>query len=613
MAEKDEEFKKLKKKWEKEKEAKKLFGVLPGWQAIKEYPGKIKGPKEKPEKICAMCGRPGVKKVKGLWYCKGHADIQERRVHQVKEEKQAKKEEVKEKKPSKWEKVKGGLGKAKITGGKLIKKQCTNPKCGWSGATDAKKCPICGMNLKRAGLTDTGNIIKFFVFFGSILGSLFFVFKPAMDLIFSLVSEALITYLGSTALASFAIYGGVTVAALLIALWLSSMDLKWGVGGCLAIIFLMILGPALFTVGMNIVIPGGILGQELRNLDFACYIETLFSGHPEDMQYCYTTPKETGPPEYSGDKIYEMIKINLGDEMVDRYGKTYYNIPTPYASTEDDKDPYELPFYVENVNEEDDISEFQINQVGFYMNKSRFYWFEAKAIDRCFTTLCPIEAEDKIKIYAEEFEDSNGNYPGYIPCENESFYRIYDFRIRSTYTHNVNHTGKLTIVRSKDDELRVPKEAYLIEAPTNGPVDLLINFESPYTMGERSDNTVRMGVWIVNRGSGWFSFLDSTLTITGLGNQSIGSWIGYDSGDCIVDGNEIRFENSLDPGKIIYSEQAEHLSCKLQIKETPGDPFQIVYLKGTVNYEYHDTRYFTPSHLSINRCGCPGEECEVEV
>jgi len=110
----------------------------------------------------------------------------------------------------------------------------------------------------------------------------------------------------------------------------------------------------------------------------------------------------------------------------------------------------------------------------------------------------------------------NGEY-----LQRKRTFKSVKFSVNATYEQNVTHKRTLGVAASYEDMLKfkddpdLRREIYQIEPPSAGPIDLIIDFTSPYYLREGGGDTIKMEVWISNEKSGRIKPGEITVKIVG--------------------------------------------------------------------------------------------------
>lgn len=417
-----------------------------------------------------------------------------------------------------------------------------------------------------------------------------------------------------------AIFGGF----LLLSFFYVSRGFTVGVG--LSILTIIMIGviipnaPSMFAWAFG----GGELERTIGKWDLGCIASNLLN--PEGLALCWS-PVEEEAPSYVGTKTYELLKIRLGDERPPESGK--YRMPTAYAyppeATEFEK--YELPFYIENLDEEDEegvtLENIRVNRIyGYKYRKTSddSPLFRFKHIDICEMGLdCSfsVPPEEKIKIYASDF-DEFGNR---IPCEEEDLTKL-QFELEVMYDQVVTHRRVFIVAKSPEDEQLIYedpnlKNSLVIREPSDGPVDLIIDFnQNPYTMEDRPGNKIRMSVWIVNEEEKG-EYEPKNLVVESVGEFP--NWLEVlaspESGDkCWYDASNDLINFILNPG--FTDDTAREYKCTLRIINYPDESkYKLLSFAAELEYTYNYTRNFASTSYiaSVDTDECPEETTTTTI
>lgn len=547
----------------------------------------------------------------------GERSAQKRAEEAEKKLKEEKKEDKKKEDEKKKEETEG---KESRLGALTITKACTNPQCGWRGTTGANKCPRCGskLSIERGPL---GLIASFGIFFGIIFGMLNYAFGSFTSLIGTLglgIYPVILIVAGiSTAfaivLASQSLFRGIMYSILIVV--------------ALGVVTPLVAGIPLVLGNPNIPGIGGI--------DIMCYFGKLFSGDFQNMQECYEGLEDGDEemPTYTGVKPYNTLEMSFGRK--DDYG---YVVSTVFAS-----DPYTLDISLINSNTEESGIKFEeviIEKVT--MTKNDFVEtpgsvecgdpnhldsscpFSLNA-DTCNATVpCTIRPEEEMWIYVDfppsgKTVNVTGNNETKMPCKIyycrirddsctpvERTFRSVKFSVNATYEQNVTHKRTLGVAASYEDMLKfkddpdLEREIYKIEPPSAGPIDLIIDFTSPYYLRERSESKIKMEVWVSNEKSG--RMMPGEITVKAVGDFP--EWLVWegDTERCKYDGVKTitltkfsdRFLRLRNPVKYV---------CDFKIENFPSDvSYQTATFTGEMEYTY--TQGASTDSVSVDRTFC---------
>lgn len=511
-------------------------------------------------------------------------------------ERQAREEEEKKKKPPEKEPEK--KEPSFITKLFLIK-TCSE---GHEVSLGVKKCPYCQKKVKISP-----GILLTIIFTLIPVALVYFLFPSIFQLLFDIGIWG---------------WGGIILGAVffltLPLLWKRSLPV------CILIIVVMTVLLMGFSTLFNLFLTGQ---YEPIVLAIAPFVPKEML---EGLRYLfYGWQEEEEVPTYTGYKSYESLDVILGDELIDKYGNKIYRIPTPYASkTKDeppytDGEPYALSFYVENKNKYMKIFDIDVMNVRGSANKSAKdpFWFKATVFDACRGGYaCDLEPNRKIKVYAEHFKAKNKEgdllYDNMIPCEVDDLeVKNLEFEIEVKYKQNVSHKRTLIITRSYKDTMNVMKNPKLqkeatMQPPTDGPIDLLIDFTNPYTMGERKTERIRLEVHVINEGEGEYKpwknggchDKDKPCIII----QTVDpfpSWINLSNSTyCELYRDDDKIEITLEWEA--YREGNKKFICDLEVKDYPTQyAYQSVHFTGQMFYRYKETYNSFPS-VKVDRSDC---------
>ncbi|MFQ6119676.1 MAG: zinc ribbon domain-containing protein, partial [Methanosarcinales archaeon] len=409
----------------------------------------------------------------------------------------------------KKEKVVGFLKKG-------VKKRC--PSCNWIGKPEDKFCEKCGSKLiTERGIS--GYLMSFLIYFGIIFASLSIVFGSFLSLLNTYIGQFIPPYII------------ILLIALTAGYLLTKKSLMVGVIYC--IILVVILGFAFPLIsGIPLVLGGGIGIPGGGGIDVSCYLGKFMSGDYQGLEACYTTVEKDEVPTYTGTKSYESLKINFGTKKRDTY----------VISSISANDTYFFDVSILNSNSEEKISNIKMEDLKVFKNKnmtatgcisydsmSNLCPFKT-SFDDCSESPCTLNPEEEKRVSADLW----------VPCRVDAkSLRYLTFSVNATYEQNVTHKKTLGVAASYDDieifesDANLKKDIYETEAPSDGPVDLLIDFDSPYYLGKRTDNKLKMYVWIENKGKGKLKQLDD-IVIEPIG--MFPDWLELENGKCKMDG-----------------------------------------------------------------------------
>lgn len=573
---------------------------------------------------CQMCGREvGIfgKEVNGRWYCRRHAKIQERGKRREKKERKAKEKERKQekkekKKTQKKEAPKGG----KLPGWlRFGTKVC--PEHGEVGQVEGDRCPHCNkhLSIKRNPL---GILVSFGIFFGIIFGMLNYAFGSFASLIGSLgFAEPITLYLVAGISAIFAFV-------------LASQSLLKGIMySILIVVALGVVTPLVAGIPLvlgNPNIPG------IGGIDIMCYFGKLFSGDFQTMQECYETLQDGdgGMPRPECCKSYNTLEMKFGRK--DDYG---YVISTVFAN-----EPYTLDISLINSNTEESGIKFEeviIEKVT--MTKNDFVETPGSVecgdpnhvdsscpillnVDTCNVDgPCRIRPEEEMWIYVD-FPPSNktvnvtGNNETKMPCK-LYYCRIRDdictpvtrtfrsvkFSVNATYEQNVTHKRTLGVAASYEDMLKfkddqdLEREIYQIEPPSAGPIDLIIDFTSPYYLRERSESKIKMEVWVSNEKSGRIK--PGEITVKAVGDFP--EWLVWagDTERCTFNDVTKTITLTKFSDRFLILRNPVKYVCDFKIENFPSDvSYQTATFTGEMEYIY--TQGASTDSVSVDRTFC---------
>ena len=410
--------------------------------------------------------------------------------------------------------------------------------------------------------------------------------------------------------------------------WTKKFGLKWGIICCIfAVVFIGIAIP-LATEVFPWLLSGGAGGDLFSKtfgvIDWSCLSTNLLN--PMGLPQCWSPYESTGgAPAYTGTKTYELLKIYLGNEKPPMSGK--YEVPTAYAYPKDasqsDIEEYELPFYIENLAKEEGenkgvtLENVHVDHVYAYKNAKELNYdplFEFHDIDVCSVAYpCNLKpGEQKKKIYASKFDEVyNGtdmvDVQSRIPCEIKDLNRL-QFEVEAVYNQIATHERTFIVARSSEDEQVIYKDPNLkdslnIRAPSDGPLDVLIDFnENPYALGDRPVDQIRMSVWVSNekvRGL----YKPSSLVVHTAGEFP--DWLEAEGTGCSLNGGAIVFDVSTSG---FISGKTKEYKCTLKISGYPADnAYQKVIFNGILSYTYKSIPDFSSSEYlaKVDRGECP--------
>jgi len=470
-------------------------------------------------------------------------------------------------------------------------------KCGRFYGKEYKKgdtCSECGGKIKEATVKSPfGDLILFPVYLLSFMGSIFYFFNQLILAFFPFPELIPVVWLA------------ILLPGIYFAWKLMRMGFLKGI--ILTIILVVGLGigsSLLYSTVIPTISPDGEI-PGIGGTDISCFLTKLFSADFQGLQGCYITTEKVEPPPYTGTKSYETLKVNLGT----KFGGVYV-LSSIYANEQ-----YYFDISVLNSNSENKIFNVKIEDVEVFKNKNTTDCDSYDSMDNLcpFKTFfddctesspCNIRPEDE-KVVSVDL--------GTIPCKIDSrTLRYLEFDFKYTHEQNVTHKKTLGVAASYDDmeifetDANLRKDVYETEVPSDGPVDLLIDFDSPYYLGKRSDNKVRMYVWVENKGGGKLKQLEE-IVIEPIGKFP--DWLTLTpSTKCERDGDVIKL-GKLGEGFFKISKPYKY-TCNLQINldnypgYTEGSPaaFQTIKFQGVLKYEYMETK--STDALKVDRSDC---------
>ncbi|HKZ45427.1 MAG TPA: hypothetical protein VJ343_01860 [archaeon] len=460
--------------------------------------------------------------------------------------------------------------KLKKIGGSL-KGQSTTKICPKDGEVTPNKdgrCPFCNHSLttKRSNL---GYLASFGGFFAVIFLALNYIFGSFLTSINSWSASLGVAFPTTVMVAG--------ISALFAGLLAMVKDLKKGMLGCLAIVLGLGIGVPMIS-GVPAVL-GNIPG--VGGIDVGCYIDKMMSGDFQNMNSCFTPPDGGGTenmPGYSGTKSYKSLEITFGAK------RESGNVISAVYATE----PYTMDISLSNPNTEEsgvkftDVKLFEVvmTKNGFVETKETKCGDSNHIDSSCPISLpadvcsksnpCLIKPEEEMTAYTEfpgpgsfylAEENSLAQENQGIPCriyyerrvvryerdawgalqeieewsETERTLTSVSFYVNTTYVQNVTHERTLAVAASYDDMLRLDddanlkKEVYTLDSPTPGPIDMLIDFTTPYYLGQRNPDKISLEVWVANKGQGKIE--PGNITITTVGDFPTGNfpaWLAPD-------------------------------------------------------------------------------------
>jgi len=527
------------------------------------------------------------------------------------------------------------------------------PHCGTRNPDDADFCGNCGkavtgrapiigwLRKSSAGRKTTATqekvmerfglfglfifaVVKFAVFAAISMGALFLMYNTIYShiLYYQLpeVAELLAAQYGFISLghAVFVVGGGAILGLVFVAA-------KSWTGIAVGLFTLII-----FTAAVVLIVPrmsdisGAAAGSStisnimcfLRGGGTACFQAT---GSEETTSYVYS-------------KSYDTLEIT-------------YDEPDIYAG-----EGFDLEFQVENLNKRTEgaspitfenlmIGTGEDSHVWAYVNRTEGrrvnlnpFIFEAQSIDRCSASEpCDIDPEETIDIYASNFaggkkncmsrgypcsqypcgeEDCPSSYYNNIPCEDENIEYL-EFEIKAKYDYEVTHQRTLVIAETDEDKKMIPTSSVPSaesEKPTDGPLDLVVDFTSPYSLEDRS--YVRMSVSVLNGGSGKYkpaNGADGKITVKLLGGMP--DWItgveGTGSTACSMSGSTITIGFSQEK----FLETKKGFSCKLNVDTAKAEEAIVGYthmvFSGNFKYSYLEEKtFFGSKAVEVSRANC---------
>jgi len=307
-------------------------------------------------------------------------------------------------------------------------------------------------------------------------------------------------------------------------------------------------------------------------------------------------------------KSYESLKINLGTKI-----RGTYEISSIFANGD-----YSFDVTILNSNPRESglkISNIKMDDVKVFKNRNTTECDNYGSINN----LCPFKTSFDVctknnpcSLNPEEEKIVSADL-GTIPCRIDGkSLRYLTFDVNATYEQNVSHKKTLGVAASYEDidifesNVNLRRDVYETEAPSDGPVDLLISFGGPYYLGKRSDNKIKMYVWIENKGSGKLRQLDK-IVIEPIGEFP--DWLNLtESNRCERDGNGIELKK-FGEGFFKLSKPIKY-ACDLQIlvdkypRYTEGTPaiYQTVKFQGVLRYEYMETKSSEAQRIDRTDC-----------
>ncbi len=355
------------------------------------------------------------------------------------------------------------------------------------------------------------------------------------------------------------------------------------------------------------------------------------------------------------DYVLPIYIKNLNDEDTEGGGLVFSNI---VIGNGDDRENVEL--------RQTHVWAYVNRTIGRRSNANPFL-YEAQTIDICDDeNECTLGPEDELKIFASYFAggykvciidgysssstlggctECSINYWQYDPCPNDysvingvsqlSYFNTFpcedqgvqqlEFEIKLRYDSSVVHTRTLVLANTEDDEYIASRQGAIKhlsdEIPTDGPVDLIIDFDSPYILEEMRRNEIRMTIEVVNgKETGKYKPIDiddkAAITIEALGSFEGGfpSWLTGVSGDCTRDGNQITIseDDFYKGGQKKFLEGSRSFVCNLEIDPESAivdvQSYKSFSFVGNLTYRYLDGKNFFGwrNSVPINREFCPG-------
>lgn len=350
-------------------------------------------------------------------------------------------------------------------------------------------------------------------------------------------------------------------------------------------------------------LSGGAL-EETMDVDFICVINSMFSMDPTAMEACSKTDPDD--PEYiKTQSMYRSLDVGFGAQVFDSRGRIRYEVPTAIATEVDGLEPFSFPFTITNVNTKLSgivIKNLKVEGVRGYRNSIRDYndpLFYFDEIDSCVIDPCELQPQESLTITAShvigEFPldmELEGGFENRIPCEVEDLRRI-PFVIWLVFDHDVNHKRTLVIARSSEDRTAIMdlpdvKKSLEMSTPTAGPLDIVIDFNNPYVMGQRlSGDKIPLSITVYNKFEKFYRLLED-ITITTDGTWP--SWLSVEGEDCQLDltNNRIIVNSAMGPDQDTGA-KTKRFSCMLVIDGYPeNNPYRSVTFTAHAEYKYFD-------------------------
>lgn len=512
-------------------------------------------------------------------------------------------------------------------------KKC--PYCGMINPDDADFCGNCGKTLtakapvvartrplERRVKEKKEKIITKLGWFGLIL-------SPIIKFsVFSIISIILLYFMYNP-IYDFLYYNLPPVADFL------ALQFFLPIGHILIIILGLILGLVFYSKGLKLTILslGLLMIVTILLIYLTPKLTSVFMVYEEFNDIlCFITSGDPLCFKEDGEKI-----------EIPSYQKSYdtlritYDKPVVYAG-----EPFDLTFYIENLNKKTNgvtfknliIGTGEETHVWAYVNRTigrrvieNPFIFEAQSIDRCNQKEpCELKPEEKIDIYANKFAGGKKNciaiaypciypcderdcppeYYNNIPCKDENIQRL-EFEIKVKYDSEVIHQRTLVVAETDEDKERIPAESIPTpesETPTDGPLDLILSFNSPYSLEDRR-NYIRMRVDIVNGGNGEY-MPKSKIVIRTIGKFP--EWItdveGSSNSICTLSDGKI----TIDFSQTKFLPEGRSFNCKLNLNKIKAmeeiNGYRSILFSGNLNYTYVEKKTFFGQYVNVNRDLC---------
>jgi hypothetical protein len=224
-------------------------------------------------------------------------------------------------------------------------------------------------------------------------------------------------------------------------------------------------------------------------------------------------------------------------------------------------------------------------------------------------------------VYPYGEDDCPVSYQNRIPCEDKNM-QSFEFEVKLKYDLSVSHTRTLVVADTKNDGYTASKEGAIVdlskEVPTDGPVDLIINFDSPCILEEMEaiqeavgsgGNIIKMTVDVQNgNDKGKYRPIERNAIVIEPIGEAFPSWLTGVSGDCTLSGNQIKIprnEFHLDEGQFLEGSMSFICDIEVNIGAAMDDieGYNSVSFVGNFSYHYIEEKTFFgySNSVDINR------------